>query len=114
MSAEVPDRADVVWLSFDPQSGHEQSGRRPALVLSKATYNGRLGLAVVCPITSRVKGYPFEGLLPSGLAVGGVVMADQLKSVDWRSRRAEFICVAPSEVVTEVLRLLAFLIGAVR
>ena len=111
MSAEVPERGDIIWLNFDPQSGHEQAGRRPALILSPSSYNGRLGLAVACPITSRVKGYPFEVSLPDGLAVGGVVLADQVKSVDWRTRRAVFSCVAPSDVVAEVVRLMGYLIG---
>ncbi len=80
----TPDRGDVVWLWFSPQAGHEQSGRRPAVVLSPAAYNGKVGLALVCPVTSQVKGYPFEVVMPAGLAVNGVALADQLKSLDWR------------------------------
>src|SRR2546425_1274360 len=83
--ASVPDAGDLVWLSFDPQAGHEQSGRRPALVLSPASYNGKSGLALVCPITSRVKGYPFEVSLPEGSKFAGVILADQLRSLDWRT-----------------------------
>ena len=85
----VPARGDVVWLQFDPQAGHEQAGKRTALVLSPSAYNGRVGLALLCPITSQRKGYPFEVPLPTGLKVQGVVLADQVKSLDWRFRRAE-------------------------
>ena len=97
-----PDRGDVVWLNFDPQKGHEQSGRRPAMVLSPRKYNGKTGLLVACPITSKVKGYPFEVSLPAGLEIQGVVLSDQVKSLDWRERRAEFVCRATEEVVEEV------------
>jgi mRNA interferase MazF len=76
----VPERGDAVWITLDPQAGHEQAGRRPALVLSPSSYNGRVGLALFCPITSRVKGCPFEIPLPAGSAVTGVVGADQAKS----------------------------------
>ena len=85
----VPRRGDLVWLSFDPQAGHEQAGRRPALVLSPSAYNGKVGLALFCPVTTHVKGYPFEVAVPAGLPVQGVVLADQVKSLDWRVRRAE-------------------------
>lgn len=107
----VPERGDVVWVDMDPQVGHEQSGRRPALVLSPARYNARAGLAVVCPITSRVKGYPFEVSIPDGLPVSGVVLSDQARSVDWRLRRAEFGCAAPSECVDEAAIKLTRLLG---
>src|SRR5437762_13948374 len=86
-TAYVPERGDAVWLTLDPQAGHEQAGRRPALVLSPAAYNGRVGLALCCPITNQAKGYPFEVALPDGLAVSGVVLADQVKSLDWRAWR---------------------------
>ena len=98
----VPDRGHLVWLDFDPQAGREQAGRRPALVLSPAAYNRRVSLALFCPITSRVKGYPFEVALPDGLGVSGVVLADQLRSLDWRRRRADFAGEAPASVVEEV------------
>ena len=88
MSDYAPARGDVVWMHFDPQAGREQAGRQPALVLSPEAYNRRVGLALCCPITSQVKGYPFEVSLPAGLDVAGVVLADQLKSLDWRRRRA--------------------------
>ena len=99
----VPDRGDAVWVSLHPQAGHEQAGRRPALVLSPAAYNGKVGLAILCPITSQVKGYPFEAKIPDGLKVSGAVLSDQAKSLDWKARRAEFICKIPPAVVTEVL-----------
>jgi mRNA interferase MazF len=82
MSSYVPDRGDLVWLEFTPQAGSEQRGRRPALVLSPKTYNGKVGLALFCPVTSKIKGYPFEVKLPDGSEVSGVVLSDQLKSLD--------------------------------
>jgi mRNA interferase MazF len=101
-----------VWITLDPQAGHEQAGRRPALVVSPAAYNGRVGLALLCPITSQVKGYPFEVALPAGLGVSGVVLADQVKSLDWRARKASRIGAVPDEVVAQVLqRLHALLAG---
>jgi mRNA interferase MazF len=99
----VPERGDVVWITLDPQSGHEQAGRRPAVVLSPSAYNGRVGLALLCPITGQVKGYPFEVGVPDGLSVTGVVLADQVKSLDWRIRKAGRICELPSEVVQRVI-----------
>lgn len=98
----VPDRGDVVWLSIDPQVGREQAGRRPALVLSPIRYNGRVGLALVCPMTTKAKGYPFEVSIPAGQQVNGVVLADHVRSVDWRGRRASFLCRVPMEVLEEV------------
>jgi mRNA interferase MazF len=95
----VPDRGDAVWLSFNPQTGHEQAGRRPALVLSPASYNGKVGLAIFCPITNQIKGYPFEVVIPSGLKVTGAVLSDQVKSLDWHARRAELLCSLPDETV---------------
>lgn len=109
--AYVPDSGDLVWLSFDPQAGHEQSGRRPALILSPGSYNQKSGLALACPITSRVKGYPFEVAMPKGLEFAGVILADQLRSLDWRARRAERAGRVPAEVVAEVLARLAPLLG---
>jgi mRNA interferase MazF len=110
--AYVPERGDVIWITLDPQIGHEQAGRRPALVLSPAGYNGRVGLALLCPITGRRKGYPFEVALPESLPVGGVVLADMVKSLDWRERKAARICSIPQDVLTQVLnRLHALLAG---
>ena len=101
--AFVPDRGDLIWLAFDPQAGHEQAGTRPALVLSPRSYNSRAGLALVCPVTSHQKGYPFEVFLPSGLPINGVVLSDQIRSLDWKVRKASLICRAPAGVVQEVL-----------
>ncbi|MGB9868301.1 MAG: endoribonuclease MazF [Bacillota bacterium] len=103
MKDYVPDRGDVVWLQFVPQAGHEQSGTRSVLVISPKSYNGKVGLALFCPITSKVKGYPFEVLLPAGLKISGAVLADQIKSLDWKARQAQYICTVPGEVVTEVI-----------
>lgn len=108
----VPRRGDVVWLSFDPQAGHEQAGRRPAFVLSPGSYNRKTGLFLACPITSKVKGYPFEVALPDGLAVSGVILADQIKSLDWNVRKAEFAASTSDDVVEDVLALVLPLIGA--
>jgi mRNA interferase MazF len=106
----VPERGDAVWITLDPQAGHEQAGRRPALVLSPAAYNGRVGLALFCPITNKAKGYPFEVPLPEGSPVTGVVGADQVKSLDWRTRKASRIGAVPGEVVVEVVRRLQALL----
>jgi mRNA interferase MazF len=99
----VPKRGDVVRLHFNPQSGHEQAGRRPAIVLSPESYNRKTSLALFCPVTSRVKGYPFETLLPPGTPVRGVVLCDQIKSLDWAARNAEFICALPVETLDDVM-----------
>lgn len=101
----VPDRGDAIWLELTPQAGHEQADRRPALVLSPRAYNGRVGLALVCPITNQAKGYPFEVEIPTGLNVSGVVLADQVKRLDWIARRAAFIDAVPATVVTRTLKL---------
>ena len=101
-AAYVPDRGDLVWLEFTPQTGSEQAGRRPALVISPRAYHAKVGLALFCPVTSRVKGYPFEVALPEGSGVVGVVLADQLKSLDWRSRKAKLIERASPEVLAMV------------
>ncbi len=100
----IPERGDVVWITLNPQAGHEQAGRRPAVVLSAAAYNGKVGLAILCPVTTQVKGYPFEVLIPDGLAVSGAVLADQVKSLDWRAREAEFACSLPAETIRDVLQ----------
>ena len=107
----VPRRGDIVWLSFTPQAGQEQAGRRPALALSPSTYNGKVGLALFCPITSRVKGYPFEVAIPAGLAVAGVVLADQVKSLDWQARQAEFADRLPDPDVSHVLGMIVALLA---
>ena len=99
----VPDRGDIVWLSFDPQSGHEQSGRRPALAISPQEYNEKTDLAIFCPITSQVKDYPFEVKIPDNLKISGVILSDQIRSLDWKTRKAEFICKLPQIALTETL-----------
>ncbi len=110
-AAYIPDRGDLVWLEFTPQTGSEQAGRRPALVISPRAYNAKVGLALYCPVTSRVKGYPFEVGLPEGGDVVGVVLADQLKSLDWRARKAKLIERASSEVLAMVIaRILPLLV----
>ncbi len=106
----VPDRGDVVSIDFTPQSGHEQARRRPALVLSPKVYNQKVGLGIFCPITRQVKGYTFESYIPEGSGVEGAVLSDQLKSLDWRSRRAEFVCKMPSEVLEDCLEMIKALI----
>lgn len=107
----VPERGDVAWLSFAPQAGHEQAGHRPALVLSPAAYNKKVGLAIFCPITTQVKGYPFEVPVPPGYKAEGVVLADQVRTMDWRARGARLCCRLPQATVSEVLEKLGTLIG---
>ena len=107
----TPERGDVVWISLNPQAGHEQSGRRPAVVLSPADYNDKVGLAILCPITSRVKGYPFEVPLPDKLDISGVILSDQVKSLDWRARKAEFAGTLPVTTIGEVLQKLNTLLS---
>lgn len=109
--AYVPRRGDVVWLTFNPQAGHEQAGRRPAVVLSPNAYNAKVGLALLCPITSQVKGYPFEVLLPHGLPVSGAILADQIRSLDWQARTAEFLCALPPAIVSDVLQRIGVLLS---
>ncbi len=106
----VPDRGDAIWIDFNPQAGHEQTGRRPAIVLSPQKYNGKVGLCLLCPITNQIKGYPFEVLIPPGSGVTGVVLSDQTRSLDWRARKADFIAALPESVITEVLKKLKSLL----
>ena len=108
----APKRGALIWLTFTPQSGREQAGRRPALVVSPSAYNSKVGLALVCPITSKVKGYPFEVPLPDGGPVQGVVLADQLRSLDWRSRQADIIGTVPIAVLERVLQLVETLLSS--
>lgn len=110
--SRVPARGDILWTTFDPSVGHEEAGARPALVLSPASYNGKVGLAIVCPVTTRVKGYPFEVLLPDGLPVQGAVLADHVRSLDWAGRSARIACEVPAAVVEEVLGKLGTLLDA--
>jgi mRNA interferase MazF len=105
----IPDAGDIVWLEFDPQAGHEQAGHRPALVLSPASYNGRRGMMLCCPMTSRIKGYVFEVMVPG--PTPSAVLADQVKSVDWVARRATRKDVAPPAVLAETRAKLKALLG---
>ena len=107
----VPERGDIVWITLNPQAGHEQAGRRPALVLSPKIYNIKSRLAILCPITNQVKGYPFEVHIPDNLPVKGVILADQVKSLDWKIREATLICKLPEETVSDVLQKLETLLS---
>jgi len=111
MASSVPDSGDLIWLTFDPQAGHEQAGRRPGLVLSPKVYNQKSGLALVCPVTNQTKGYPFEVPIPAGCGVKGVILADHVKSLDWKARRAEKAGRIPLAILNEVLARLAPLLG---
>ncbi|UNC91340.1 endoribonuclease MazF [Candidatus Contubernalis alkaliaceticus] len=105
-----PQRGDIVWLNFSPQTGHEQAGKRPAVCISPKEYNKKVGLAIFCPITSQVKGYPFEVILPKDCPVKGVILSDQVKNLDWSDRNVEFICTLPEDKLVEVLYKLEALI----
>jgi mRNA interferase MazF len=111
MEPYVPRRGDVVWLTFSPQAGHEQAGRRAAVALSPIEYNAKVGLAILCPVTSQIKGYPFEVAIPNASPMSGAVLADQVKSLDWRARKAEFICALPYATVSEILQKLSVLLA---
>lgn len=106
----IPERGDLVWLQFTPQSGHEQAGKRPALVISPSSYNGKVGLSLLCPVTSKIKGYPFEVIIPQNLPIEGAILSDQVKSLDWQTRQASFICKVPEETITEVVSKIQILI----
>jgi mRNA interferase MazF len=110
----VPEQGHAIWLTFDPQAGHEQAGRRPAVVLTPAAYNRKTGLILVCPVTSKVKAYPFEVSLPAGLPISGVVLADQAKSADWRARQAAYICELPCDILPHILAKLSALLAATK
>jgi mRNA interferase MazF len=101
-SGYVPERGDLVWIEFDPQAGHEQAGRRPGLVISPKSYNAKAGLALVCPVTSQIKGYPFEVALTKG-CINGAVLTDQVRSLDWSTRRAEKAANVDDQVLELVL-----------
>lgn len=112
-AAYVPKRGDLIWITLNPQVGHEQSGRRPALVISPGAYNAKVGLALLCPVTSRAKGYPFEVGIPPGAGVEGVVLSDQVKSLNWRAWKAERIAALPGAALREVLAKLGTLVGEI-
>jgi mRNA interferase MazF len=106
----IPGRGDLVWLQFTPQAGHEQAGLRPAVVLSPRSYNQKTGLALFCPVTSQIKGYPFEVRVPDGLPIKGVVLCDQVKSLDWSARRARLAARLPAATLDDILaKMLALL-----
>jgi len=107
----VPDRGDIVWLNFTPQTGHEQRGKCPALVLSPKIYNEKTSLCICLPITSKVKGYPFEVALPKGFKIEGVILSDQVKNLDFVARDIAYICKAPSEVLVNVQKNVMALVG---
>ncbi len=110
-NAYIPEEGDIVWLDFTPQSGHEQAGRRPGLVVSPKKYN-KIGLALICPITNKKKGYPFEiSLSSSDGFTSGVILADQIRSLDWRARNATYKEATSAAVVDGVKDLLMLLIG---
>ncbi len=110
MKRYVPSQGDIVFLQFNPQQGREQAGHRPALVLSPQTYNERVGLIVTCPITSQQKGYPFEVVLPKGLRSRGVILADHVKSPDWRTREARYVEHVPDDTLQQVFEKLGLLL----
>ena len=105
----VPERGDIVWLNFNPQSGHEQKGKRPAIVISPKEYNEKTGLGLFCPITSKIKNYPFEVIIENK-NITGVVLSDQIKSLDWKTREIEFIIKETSEIIDEILDKLSVLL----
>lgn len=107
----VPSRGDIVWLSFNPQAGHEQSGHRPAVVISPKEYNGKVGLALFCPITSKIKDYPFEVKIIIKDIINGVILADQVKSLDWEKRQATFIAKASKKVTEDTISKLNLLVS---
>ena len=106
----VPERGDLIWLSFDPQSGHEQSGHRPAIVISSREYNEKVGLALCCPVTSKIKDYPFEVRIIIKNKIDGVILSDQIKSLDWKKRQAMYIASASKETLNETVEKLSLLI----
>ena len=107
----VPGKGDLIWIDFTPQSGHEQAGNRPALVISPKSYNQKIGLAILCPVTSHVKDYPFEVPLSHNSRIKGVVLSDQLKNLDWKSRNAKFIEKVDKSMFSEVIKKIYTLIS---
>ena len=105
----IPDRGDIVWLNFNPQSGHEQKGKRPAVVISPKAYNEKTGLGLFCPITSQIKNYPFEVKIKNK-KINGVVLSDQVKSLDWETRKIEFIIKATTASIDEIIKKIGLLL----
>ena len=110
MSKYIPEQGDAVWINMNPQVGHEQAGRRPAIVLSPRSYNNKVALAIFCPVTNQIKGYPFEVIIPSGLKLTGAVLSDQVKSLDWKIRNTEFYEKVPDAVILEIFKKLGTLL----
>jgi mRNA interferase MazF len=110
MSLYIPDRGDYVWLNFTPQSGHKQRGIRPAIIISRKEYNAKTGLAICCPITSKIKGYPFEVKISSD-KINGVILSDQIRKLDWKARYAEKIDQADIKIINQVIKNLELLIA---
>ena len=106
----MPHRGDVVWIDMHPHAGHEQAGRRPAIVLSPSSYNGKVGLALFCPVVNRIKGYPFEVIIPSGLKITDAILSDQVKRLDWKIRNSEFYEKVPETVILEIFKKVATLL----
>jgi len=106
----IPEKGDVIWLYFNPQTGHEQAGKRPALVITPKQYNKATGLGLFCPITSKIKQYPFEVIIPEEFGISGVVLSDHVKNLDWKARKAEFIFRLPENLIKEVISKLRVLI----
>ena len=107
----IPERGDAIWITLDPRAGHEQAGRRPAVVLSPKAYNGKVSLAILCPITNQIKGYPFEVRIPPGLPVEGVILADRVKNLDWAIRDTVLICQLSRSTIIEVLEKISILLS---
>jgi mRNA interferase MazF len=107
----IPERGDIIWLNFNPQAGHEQAGLRPAVIISPSSYNGKVNLAICCPITNHVKGYPFEVAVPQNFKTSGVVLSDQLKCLDWKIRGATFIEKLPDDVTQDILAKISTLVS---
>jgi mRNA interferase MazF len=102
MDTYIPKQGDFVWINMDPQLGHEQAGRRPAIILSPYAYNKKVGLAILCPITNKIKGYPFEVIISGSLGISGVILSDQVKNLDWKARKVEFIQKASKKTLLKV------------
>jgi mRNA interferase MazF len=107
----IPDRGDIVWINFTPQAGHEQRGKRPALILSPKIYNEKTSLCICLPITSKIKGYPFEVALPKNLPIEGVILSDQIKNLDFSAREISFVCNVNTDVVEQVQKNIWALVG---
>jgi mRNA interferase MazF len=109
VNAYIPQRGDIVWLNFSPQAGHEQQGKRPAIVISPKEYNEKVGLGIFCPITSKIKEYPFEVIIKTP-QIQGAILADQIRNLDWKARDIQFVVRASDEIIAEVINKINVLI----